>query len=158
MKCEEFKKVWFEGKSLTEKEILHLKECEECRTLYNTEKSLRLLFEDLNKLQPDERVFRKIKRKILFHKVLSYAFIYYVFSSTLILSAFIFFIKNLNLQEKFLVLIDKILKFEPLFPFLMKFILIICVPIIISYSIVLLFIGFLSFRFLKKGSIPLLNL
>ncbi|GEM_PF-3468200 len=158
MKCEEFKKVWFEGKNLTEKEILHLKECEECSTLYNTEKSLLLLFKDLNRLQPDERIFRKIKRKILFHRVLSYAFIYYVFSSALVLSFFVFLIKNIDLQKKLLILIDKILEFKPLFPFLVKFVFIICIPFVISYSIVLLLIGFLSFRFLRKGSIPLLNL
>jgi len=158
MKCEEFKKVWFEGREFGEKEILHLKECTKCKSLYETEKSLLFLFEKLNKLEPDERIFRKIKRKILLNRVLSYAFLYYIFSSALVLSLFIFFVKNIDLQGKFLILIDKILKFKPLFPFLMKFVFIICIPFVISYSIVLLLIGFLSLRFLKKGSIPLLNM
>jgi len=158
MRCEEFKKAWFEGKPLSEKEILHLKECKECRWFYNTEKSLLTVFKDLKKPNVDKRVFIRIKRKILLHKLLGYISLYYLFSSSIILSLFIFFVKNIDLQGKVLILIKGILKFKLLFPFLTKSIFIICIPFLVSYSIVLLLIGFLSLRYLVKGSIPLLNL
>ncbi len=159
MKCEEFKKLWLEGKELREKEILHLKECKECKKLYKVEEELLFLFENLNKPEPDEKIFIKLKRKILLDKILNYASLYYLFSSILFLSLFPFLIKNINLQEKLITLINEILKFSLLFPFLIKFAFIISLSFFVNYSIFLIFIVlFLYIRVLRKGSIPLLNL
>ncbi len=160
MECEKIKDLMIKKMEEVKKNkeiVLHLKECKGCSDFFNYLLYLNRLMSEIPVFEPNEHVFKRIKNKIVWNKILSIFTVLYFLSVVPVLYLIIIFISRFGIFYKISELFVFIFKFKLIFPLIIKFGIAILIPLLLNIFTTAILIFVIKKFIFKKGSIPLLK-